>query len=308
MNMEVVHAVQDIRGALSAARKQHKRVALVPTMGALHSGHLALVKEAARRGDVVVVSIFVNPTQFGPGEDFDRYPRSLEQDVSQLRSVGAVQYVFAPPVEEIYPGAVGRNEPIRLVVTGLDRELCGRHRDGHFNGVVTVVAKLLNIVRPDVAVFGLKDAQQFVILKRLVQDFHYDIEMVGVPTIREENGLAMSSRNAYLTSKEREQAVVLSRAIAEAVRRIRSGEQHIEGVVGAMLETMATSTEARVQYAQVVDAHTLQPVDDIAPSQQLLVAVAAYFGQTRLIDSGFVAAPTRQRSAVSGSSQREVSE
>lgn len=297
--MELIHHVDAVRKRLDPLRAEGKRIALVPTMGALHDGHLALVREARRLADVVVVSIFVNPTQFGPGEDYERYPRPLDADLHRLEALPGVRFVFAPTVNEMYPGAAGAREPISLVVDQLDDALCGRHRKGHFDGVTTVVAKLFNIVRPHVAVFGLKDAQQFVILKRMAHDLFFDVDVVGVPTVREEDGLAMSSRNVYLTESEREQAVVLSRTVAQAVSRVRKGEQRVSGIVTAMLETMAGAADARVQYAEVVDAETLQPIERIQPSQNILVAVAAFLGETRLIDSAFITAPAHIRNVAS---------
>lgn len=273
-----------------AHRRAGRRLALVPTMGALHEGHLALVAEAARRADVVVVSVFVNPTQFGPGEDLARYPRDLDGDAALLSAQGLAAALFAPSEAALYPGGAGSNRTW-VTVEGLDAHLCGAFRPGHFRGVTTVVARLLLLCKPHVAVFGLKDAQQYVILRRMVRDLHFDVEMVGVPTVREADGLARSSRNVYLTPAQRQQAVVLSQALEAARSRLRAGELRPSALVVAMLETLATAPEARVQYAEVVDAETLQPVEVARPGQPLLVAVAAFFGTTRLIDSLFVAAP-----------------
>lgn len=289
--MELIDSVSRMRAHVEEQRRGGRRIALVPTMGALHEGHLALAREARRHADVVIVSIFVNPTQFGPREDFERYPRPLDEDLRKLRGIPQVTAVFAPTVEEMYPGARGGKEPISLHVSHLDSALCGRFRPGHFDGVATVVAKLFNIVRPDAAVFGLKDAQQFVILRRMARDLFFDIDVIGLPTVREEDGLAMSSRNAYLNPEQRAQAVVLSRAIAGAVRQVRRGEQRVSDIVTAMLETMAASPEACVQYAEIVDAETLEPIEDVKPAQDALIAVAAFFGDTRLIDSAFITAP-----------------
>lgn len=288
--MEVIRSVREIREFTAPMRRAGSQIALVPTMGALHDGHLSLVRDARRRAGEVIVSVFVNPTQFVEGEDFDRYPRSLEQDLKTLETVRGVRAVFAPSIEEIYPDGVA-TPPISLTVNGLDEVLCGRYRPNHFDGVVTVVAKLFNIVRPDVAVFGLKDAQQFVILQRMAQNMFYDVDIAGVPTVREADGLAMSSRNAYLTDAQRAEAVVLSRAIANAVRLVRKGEQRVSAIVEDMLETMGASDACRVQYAEVVDAETLRPTEHIDPSQNILIAVAAFFGETRLIDSAFTRAP-----------------
>ena len=288
--MDLITSPAEMSDLAEQRRRQGRRQVLVPTMGALHDGHIQLVREGLKRGDDVSVSVFVNPTQFAPGEDFARYPRDLEED---LRRLGALHHditVFAPSDEDMYAG--GRDETVTWVhVDALDTHLCGRHRPGHFRGVTTVVTVLFHVCRPHVAVFGLKDAQQFVILKRMVQDLHFGIEMVGVPTAREEDGLAFSSRNAFLSEDERAQAVVLSRAVAAAERLVMEGEQHPEALVTAMRSEMAAAPLARVQYAEVVDAATLQPMARIHPGDHVLAAVAAYFGETRLIDSVFVRAP-----------------
>jgi len=287
--MEVIQTVAAMQAHAEARRREGRRLALVPTMGALHEGHLALVREARRQADHVTVSIFVNPTQFGPSEDYARYPRQLARDVAVLEALG-VDVVFAPLVAEMYPEGPEANLTW-VYVERLDAHLCGRYRPGHFRGVTTVVAKLFNICKPHVAVFGLKDAQQFQIIRRMVRDLHYDIELIGVPTVRDEDGLALSSRNAYLTPQERSQAVVLSQAIAAAEQAIKQGEQRVEAIVEAMRQTLARAPLARVQYTEVVDAETLQPIDRIVPGQQVLIGVAVFLGQTRLIDSAFVQAP-----------------
>ncbi len=287
--MEVIQTVAAMQAHAEARRREGRRLALVPTMGALHEGHLALVREARRQADHVTVSIFVNPTQFGPSEDYARYPRQLARDVAVLEALG-VDVVFAPLVAEMYPEGAEANLTW-VYVERLDAHLCGRYRPGHFRGVTTVVAKLFNICKPHVAVFGLKDAQQFQIIRRMVRDLHYDIELIGVPTVRDEDGLALSSRNAYLTPQERSQAVVLSQAIAAAEQAIKQGEQRVEAIVEAMRQTLARAPLARVQYTEVVDAETLQPIDRIVPGQQVLIGVAVFLGQTRLIDSAFVQAP-----------------
>ena len=263
---------------------------LIPTMGALHEGHIELVREAMRHGDDLTVSVFVNPTQFAPGEDFGRYPRVLEADMSRLEELGREITVFAPSDDQMYPGRPG-DVGTWITVDGLDRHLCGRHRPGHFRGVTTIVAKLFNICRPHAAVFGLKDAQQFVILKRMVRDLHFGIEMVGVPTVREDDGLAYSSRNVYLSSEERAQAVALSRAVKSAERLLEEGERRPEALVESMRSELAEAPLVRVQYAEVVDAETLQPIDRIQPGEHGLAAVSAYLGETRLIDSVFVRVP-----------------
>jgi pantoate--beta-alanine ligase len=292
--MDRITTVDAMQRFADRTRSSGETIALVPTMGALHAGHLALVREAVDRADRVVVSIFVNPTQFGPDEDYEAYPRNLDDDEARLRELG-VDAVFAPSVEEMYPNAGGSfDDPITWVtVDRLTDHLCGAYRDGHFRGVTTVVAKLLNACKPHVAVFGTKDAQQLVIIRRMVEDLLMDVDIVGVETVREPDGLAASSRNAYLNDDERRQARVLSEAVEAAKARIFGGEQEAEPVVEAMQQALAAAPDAEVQYAEVVDARTLQPVDSIAPGTEVIAAVAVFFGDTRLIDNAFISVPTR---------------
>ncbi len=288
--MELIRTVKAMQARADARRRAGQTLALIPTMGALHAGHLALIEAARAHGDHLTVSVFVNPTQFGPGEDFDQYPRRLEQDMKALEDLGGVDVVFAPSVEEMYPGGQDRQR-VWVDVEQLDAHLCGRYRPGHFKGVVTVVAKLFLSCKPHAAVFGLKDAQQFVILRRLSRDLLFGVEVVGVPTVREPDGLALSSRNVYLSPAQRAQAVVLSQAVTAARRLVEQGEQRVEGLVQTMLNVMGQAPDAHVQYAEVVDVETLQPLDRIAPGQDVLAAVAVFFGKTRLIDNAFVRAP-----------------
>jgi pantoate--beta-alanine ligase len=291
--MELLRTVDDMQAHADEARADGKTLALVPTLGALHEGHLALVRAALEKADHVTVSVFVNPTQFGPDEDYDEYPRDLEGDREKLETLG-VDALFAPSVEEMYPFVDDEALPGPLAwveVDHLDEHLCGAYRDGHFQGVTTVVTKLLNACKPDVAVFGKKDAQQYVIIQHLVEDLLFDVEVIGVPTVREPDGLARSSRNAYLNDDEREQATVLYEAVTAAEEAIEGGEQEADAVVRAMDQALATAPDAEVEYAEVVDAHTLQPVEHLAPGQDVLAAVAVYFGDTRLIDNTFVRVP-----------------
>lgn len=287
----------DVASMHQWADAQHRdgaSVALVPTMGALHEGHLALVDEAKRQADAVVTSIFVNPTQFAPDEDYDAYPRTLDSD-REVLTERDVDAVFAPTVEAMYPlGASTTSEPyISVDVHTLNDHLCGAHRPGHFEGVVTVVTKLLNACKPDVAVFGQKDAQQLVILKHLAQSLLFDVDIVGVPTVREDDGLACSSRNAYLSDDERAEAPQVYAAIQAGKRAIRSGEQHTQAVVRAMQKPLDQAEHARIQYASVVDASSLQPVTHLHPGDDVLIAIAVFFGDTRLIDNAFVQVPSR---------------
>ncbi len=286
----LIRTVEDMQARAEAVRQAGRRLALVPTMGALHEGHAALVRAARRQADHVTVSIFVNPTQFEPGTDLERYPRDLEGDREKLGALG-VDVIFAPEVEAIYPGGGPAANRTWVGVEKLDEHLCGRRREGHFRGVTTVVARLFNLCRPHVAVFGEKDAQQLVIIRRMAADLHFGTDIVGVPTQREADGLACSSRNAYLNEEERAQAVVLSRAVQTVERCVRTGEQRSKALVEAMLKKLDEAPLARVEYAEVVDAAALQPVDRIAPGQEVLAAGAVYFGDTRLIDSTFVKAP-----------------
>lgn len=272
----VVRTKAEVRRAVAAMRPQ--RIALVPTMGYLHEGHLSLVDRARELADRVVLSIFVNPLQFGPQEDLDRYPRDLERDV-ELATGRGVDLIFAPDVREMYPGG----EPIVRVVPGrLGDTLCGAYRPGHFEGVLTVVAKLFGIVRPDVAVFGQKDFQQAVLIRRMVADLDLGIEIDVAPIVREPDGLAMSSRNVYLSPEERESALGLYRGLTRAAEAFAGGERDAERLRRLVHEELARPG-VRVQYVEVVDPETLQPTQPASPGNVL--AVAAFVGQTRLIDN-----------------------
>lgn len=271
-----------------------RRIGLVPTMGALHDGHLRLVEEAGRRSDLVAVSIFVNPTQFSPGEDFDAYPRDLRSDAEKLRAQGVADVVFAPRPSDVYPGGEGDAAGSALVWVTVDRmgdHLCGASRPGHFRGVTTIVTKLLVICRPHVAVFGLKDAQQFFLLRRLVDELHLPVEMVGIPTVREKDGLAMSSRNRYLTTEERAQAVVLSESVRAARSLIERGERDARVVRRRMRDELSRAGTGRIDYAEIVDTETLQPVSILDSGRTVLAAVAVRFSEARLIDNAIVDVP-----------------
>ncbi len=286
---EILETVEDLRNFVDAQRGEGKSIGLVPTMGALHAGHLRLVENCAHHADVVIVSIFVNPTQFAPDEDYEEYPRDIEADAAALQEM-AVSVIFAPSVEEMYPSG-SEEQAFRIEVSELTDTMCGRHRPGHFTGVATVVTKLFNSCQPDVACFGLKDAQQFVVIKRLVKDLHLNVEIVGVPTVREEDGLALSSRNVYLTADERSQAVVLSQAIAVGKRMITGGERNPSDIIRAMTTLIEGAPLARPQYVEILDAKSLQPISTIEGDHEVLAAVAVFFGDTRLIDNAFVVAP-----------------
>ncbi len=288
--MKIITSVRKMQAWVDKRRGDGRRIALVPTMGALHAGHEALVRAALSSADDVAVSIFVNPTQFGPGEDFDAYPRPFEKDVKMLGALSPGIIVFAPGAGEMYPEGV-QADRMSVSVGALGRHLCGAFRPGHFDGVATVVLKLFHACRPDVAVFGLKDAQQFVILRRLAQDMLLGVRMVGVPTVRDADGLAFSSRNAYLSPGQRKAAVVVPQAVHAAGEAIGKGEQRRDALVEIMRSILRREADARVEYAEIVDADALQPTEAILPGQRVLAAVAAYFGNTRLIDSIFAQAP-----------------
>ncbi len=260
-------------------RRESKTVGFVPTMGALHEGHLTLVKEARQMSDIVIVSIFVNPTQFGPNEDFERYPRDLTADAAMLAEY-EVDYVFAPDKEEIYPPGFSTY----VYVEGLTETLEGASRPGHFRGVATVVTILLNTVRPDLAFFGSKDAQQVGVIKKLTRDLGFETEIIVVPTVREESGLAMSSRNAYLSAEEREKAAVIYQALRDAKLAFKEGERNASNLAEIVEKKIAAEPLARIDYIAVVSNDNLEPIDKIDDSEAL-IAVAVRFGKVRLIDN-----------------------
>ena len=264
-------------------RSDGRRVALVPTMGALHEGHLSLVRLARQRAERVVVSIFVNPTQFGPNEDFNLYPRDLAGDVAKLRPLH-VDVVFAPAAEEVYPPG----DATRVNVDRLTDGLCGRGRPGHFQGVTTVVARLLNLTRPHVAVFGEKDYQQLQVVRRMARDLCFDTEIVSGPTTREPDGLALSSRNALLSSDARQQARALNAAIYEVQELYRAGERDVRRLVGIARQRIEKEPLAQVEYVEIRDADTLEEVE--RTERRAVVAVAVSFEGTRLIDNAVLEA------------------
>lgn len=260
-------------------REQDRTIGLVPTMGALHEGHLSLVREARRMCDYVVVSVFVNPAQFAPGEDFERYPRDLTKDTALLTDYN-VDYIFAPTAEEMYP----KGFSTYVTVEGLSDPLEGAARPGHFRGVATVVTILLNIVRPDFAFFGQKDAQQTLVVKKLVRDLSLDSEIVILPTVREDSGLALSSRNAYLTADERQSAAILYKALQRAKESYKEGERSGQRLASIVRATIETEPGAKIDYISVTDADTLERLDRL-DDRAVLIAVAVKFGKTRLIDN-----------------------
>lgn len=276
--MRTARTQDELRHRVEAWRREGVKIGFVPTMGALHEGHLSLVRIARERTDRVVASVFVNPTQFGPHEDFNRYPRQPEKDAALLEAAGC-DLLFLPGVETIYPpGNATFVEPAGAAL-GLE----GACRPGHFRGVATVVCALFNLVRADVAVFGEKDAQQLAVIRQMVRDLHLPIEIVPAPTIREEDGLAMSSRNAYLSPQERRAATVLHRALRAAADLITEGERRADEVRRCLREVLESEPLAQVEYAEVVDAETFTPVDVL--QGKLVLPLAVRVGGTRLIDN-----------------------
>ncbi len=277
--MDVVHTIPELRAAVARARQASRTIGFVPTMGCLHEGHLALVRRAKAETGYVVVSIFVNPTQFGPNEDFAKYPRTLADDVAGSATAGA-DLVFAPATEDFYaPGASTWVEE-----TFVSEGLCGEFRPGHFRGVTTVVAMLFNAVQPDVAVFGRKDLQQLAALRRMVRDLLFPLRIIAHETVREANGVAMSSRNRYLSPADFAKATAIPAALAVAQALVAAGERDAGRVRSAALARLAAEPALRPQYCQVVDAETLRPVDQVTPGRTVL-AVAGHLGATRLIDN-----------------------
>lgn len=276
--MKICRTIAEMQAASRAARSKNQRLGFVPTMGALHEGHLSLVRAAKAQSDVVAASIFVNPTQFGPNEDFSKYPRTFERDSELLKNAG-VDLLFAPSAEAMYPkGAV-----TWVTVEGLSDKLDGKSRPGHFRGVTTVVSKLFHIVQPDKAFFGQKDAVQLVLIRRMVQDLNMPVEIIGCPIVREADGLAMSSRNTYLSAAERKSATVLNRTLREIKQHFDRGERNSSKLLSAGMEIFRQESAAKLDYLEIVDPETLDPLPTV--TGDALVAVAAHVGTTRLIDN-----------------------
>jgi len=282
--MEIVNHPRDMQAASLAWRQQHQTIALVPTMGYFHEGHLSLMRYARERGDRLVVSLFVNPTQFGPSEDLDRYPRDLERDATLAREVG-VDVLYTPTASQMYPEGYQTYVSVEDVSQGL----CGASRPGHFRGVATVVLKLFNQVLPHLAVFGEKDYQQLVVIKRMVADLDVPVEVEGRPIVRETDGLALSSRNTYLSREERQSALCLFQALTRAQNMAASGENQADNILSSVKQTITSTPGTRLDYAVLVDPDSLQSVDTIRGSARL--AVAAWVGDTRLIDNMLLEVP-----------------
>ena len=284
--MLVATTIDEIRAWVRRTRAAGKSVGFVPTMGALHIGHVSLIQAAAERCDYVVVSIFVNPTQFGPGEDFEKYPRPVEQDLAICAQHG-VDAVFAPSPREMYP----RENLTWVTVEKISEPLCGRLRPGHFRGVATVCTKLFNIVGADLAFFGQKDAQQVAVIRRMVADLNLPLEIVVCPTVREPDGLAVSSRNQYLSPQGRKEATVIYRSLQRSAELIRAGEKEVARIAEQMREVLGQVPAFQVEYVSIVDAASLEDLTQVRG--KVLVAVAGRLGSTRLIDNIVVDATTK---------------
>lgn len=277
--MNIIRTVKALREAVNAQRYDNKTIGFVPTMGFLHDGHMSLVSAAKEENDFVVVSIFVNPTQFGENEDLDAYPRDLEGDQAKLEAAG-VDVLFYPGVEEMYPKGYATYVEVEGDMTGV---LCGSSRPGHFKGVATVVTKLFNMVTPDKAYFGQKDAQQVSVIQRMVRDLNMNVEIIPCPIFREADGLAMSSRNTYLSPQERQDALVLSQALYEAKGAIEAGERSAEKIIQGMVDKISTVDYAIIDYVEIVDAITLNKIETL--EGEILIALAVKVGKPRLIDN-----------------------
>jgi pantoate--beta-alanine ligase len=276
--MKIIKSVKEMQAFSEACRTQGRTIAFVPTMGYLHQGHAHLMREGRKLGDVLIVSIFVNPTQFGPGEDFEKYPRDWERDAQLCESVGA-DVIFAPTAAEMYP----QGYQTAITVSQVSQNLCGAARPTHFQGVATVVAKLFNCAKPHVALFGEKDFQQLVVIRRMVQDLNMDIQIIGVPTVREQDGLAMSSRNTYLSADERVSALSLSRGLNRAQELFQQGERRSRVLINTVREMIEKEPGAAVDYIKVCDIETLQDIETIAGPA--VIALAVKIGRARLIDN-----------------------
>ena len=276
--MDIMKTIDQLRSAVQKGRAEGKTIGLVPTMGALHKGHVSLIEAAVKKCDLVVVSIFVNPTQFGPNEDLDKYPRDLEGDAKICEQAGA-DIIFVPDVNEMYPDKI----VTWVEVEGLTDNLCGKSRPGHFKGVTTVCAKLFNIVCPDTAFFGQKDAQQAIVIKRMVKDLNMPLKIEVCPTMREESGLAISSRNQYLSESEKKEAALLYASLEKCKQMVGEGISDSDKLVDSMQAVLAKSPNINVEYISIVDIETLRDLDHITPGA--LVAMAVKIGQTRLIDN-----------------------
>ncbi len=276
--MKITKTIESVKDLVKAARAEGKKIGLVPTMGALHIGHVSLIEAARKQTGFVVISIFVNPTQFGPGEDFKKYPRPIEDDLEICRKAG-VDVVFAPTAEQMYP-----SENVTWVnVEKLTETLCGRSRPGHFRGVTTVCAKLFNIVNPDMTFFGQKDAQQSVVIKKMVADLNMPLEVIVCPTVRDPDGLAVSSRNKYLTGQQRKDATLIYKSLQKCRQLVESGTVDTEPIITQMRTILERASSIEIEYISIVNPETLEAVSRI--DRQVLAAIAVKIGSARLIDN-----------------------
>lgn len=277
--MQVIDTISEMQSLAISLRSQGRQVALVPTMGYLHDGHRSLIEKAKGRADAVIVSIFVNPTQFGPSEDYANYPRDVEHDLQVCREAG-VDAVFTPSVEEMYPEGYSTY----ITEETISKTMCGISRPHHFRGVTTVVGKLFNIVRPEVAVFGQKDAQQVAVLRKMIRDLHFGVDLEVAPTIREEDGLAKSSRNKYLSSVQRSEAAVIPQSLQTAKQMVESGVRSKDRVIAEVTHILSSKRRIRIIYINVVDSETMELLREIVPGKTLL-ALAVWVDEVRLIDN-----------------------
>ena len=279
--MIIIKSVSEMQQWVASVRGEAETISFVPTMGFLHQGHVSLLDEGRRRGDKLVLSIFVNPTQFGQGEDFEDYPRDLQQD-SQLAEQAGVDVIFAPTAKQMYPNGYATY----VDVEGITNTLCGASRPGHFRGVCTVVSKLFNIIQPQVAIFGQKDFQQLAVIQRMTQDLNLPVEILGLPIYRESDGLAMSSRNVYLTEEQRPQALVLSQSLARARELVAAGQKDVAEIILELKTKINQQPAARIDYVQI--CHQLTLKDQLEVDNDSVLLLAVYIGKTRLIDNGFL--------------------
>lgn len=285
--MDIINSPIEMQRIARAFKKANKTIAVVPTMGYFHSGHLNLVKKAKEISDIVITTLFVNPKQFAPNEDFDRYPRDFERDKQMLEEIGC-DYLFSPDISEMYPTGFDTS----VSVGGITNVFEGESRPTHFNGVALVVLKLINITKADIGIFGQKDYQQTLVIKKMVKDLNVDIEIIVNPTIRESNGLALSSRNRYLSDDEREKASIIFLALEEAKKAIAKGERRRKMINSIVLSTLRTVPEIKIDYVATVKSDNLSPVDEFYPGDELVILVACYIGQTRLIDNTLIKIPS----------------
>jgi pantoate--beta-alanine ligase len=284
--MVVVEKVKEMQKIIDSHRREGKRIVCVPTMGYFHKGHLSLMELAREYGEIVVTTLFVNPTQFGPNEDFERYPRNFQRDFELAQSVG-IDYLFAPTIEEMYPD----NFYTKVIVGKFTDKFEGVKRPGHFDGVATVVTKLFNATKPDVAIFGQKDFQQALVIKQLVKELLFDIKIIVAPIVREADGLAMSSRNVYLSEEERKLAPRIFEALNLGIKAVQNGERRRKQINSIVLQHLRQFREFFIDYVAAVDSETLDEPEEFSPGQTVVILVAVYLGKTRLIDNVLVTVP-----------------